>query len=271
MELVDMSDGTRDNEARRREIREHFSKPVALTGKDKELLAELVRGAEACFANAEKLFEEASLLREHKHFSRSIFLHQIAMEECAKVDMIGAAATALTFGHPIDFARFERAFRDHRAKNFTNAYMSEASEAEKAGRAANDPKAASAAFRASQREIHGFLNAAKNSSMYVDFKKGKFVAPEDVVGEEEVLLIAGLSSYFMSITAPRLPPLRRMLENPSLHAELMSGFADAMLKGLADQGTFADMEAAIDGYIDQMLATLRAKELNAHVADKDLP
>ena len=78
-------------DALREQLVNAFSKSIAVTGKDRELLAELVRGAEICFANAEQLFEEASLLRENKHFSRSIFLNQIAMEECAKVDMIGAA------------------------------------------------------------------------------------------------------------------------------------------------------------------------------------
>jgi hypothetical protein len=52
--------------------------------------------------NAEQLFQEACLLREHKHFSRSLFLHQIAMGECAKVEMIGEAATGLTLGRPVD-------------------------------------------------------------------------------------------------------------------------------------------------------------------------
>jgi hypothetical protein len=80
-----------DLEARREELRKFFSKPVTLSDNDKQLLAELVRGAEVCFANAEQLFQEASLLREHKHLARSVFLHQVAMEECATVDMIGAA------------------------------------------------------------------------------------------------------------------------------------------------------------------------------------
>src|SRR5439155_26250469 len=171
--LADMSDDKQDLEARRDQLREFFSNPGALSDRDKELLAELVRGAEVCFANAEQLFQEASLLREHKHFSRSIFLHQIAMEECAKVDMIGAAATGLTLGHPVDLEALEKAFRDHKTKNFSNAYMAKASEAEMAAREANDSKAVSAAFNESQREIHGFLNTTKNASMYVNLKDGK--------------------------------------------------------------------------------------------------
>ncbi len=258
-----MTEEKPDLKARREELQKLFSGPLALSDQDKQLLTELVRGAEVCFANAEQLFQEASLLREHKHFSRSLFLYQIAMEECAKVDMVGAAATALTLGHPVDLDRLTRAFRDHKAKNFSNAYMSAASEAEVAARKANDSKAAGEAFKNSQHEIHGFLNTAKNASMYVDFIDGKFVSPAEVVGEEEALTIAGLAYYFMTVTYPRLKPLRRMLEKPQLHAELMAGFGEAMAKGLADKGTLEDMDAALHGYIAEMAKRLADREKTA--------
>lgn len=250
-------------ETRRGELRKLLSSPVALSDRDKQLLAKLVRGAEVCFANAEQLFQEASLLREHKHFSRSLFLYQIAMEECAKVDMIGTNATALTLGHPVDLDRLAKDFRDHKAKNFSNAYMSKASEAEMAARKANDSKAVSEAFKNSQQEIHGFLNAAKNASMYVDFKDGKFVSPDEVVGEEEALVIAALAYYFMTVTYPRLRPLRRMLEEPQLHAELMAGFGEAWAKGLTDTATIEDIDAALNSYLKEAATRLAAREKTA--------
>jgi AbiV family abortive infection protein len=243
-------------------LRKHFSTPVTLSDKDKRLLAELVRGAEVCFANAEQVFQEASLLREHKHFSRSLFLYQMAMEECAKVDMIGEAATGLTLGRPVDLEALEKDFRDHKAKNFSNAYMSKASEAELAARRANDSKAARDAFANSQREIHGFLNRAKNASMYVDLKDGKFVSPDAVVTEDEASLIAGLSHYFMTVTYPRLRPLRRMLEEPQLHAELMAGFGEAIVTGL-NTGSIEDMDAAIHSYIAEMATKIGARAKTA--------
>jgi AbiV family abortive infection protein len=255
-----MTDDKKDLQARREELRKLLGKPIKLNERDDALLMELVRGAEVCFANAEQLFQEATLLREHKHFCRSIFLYQIAMEECAKVDMIGAAATGLTFGRPVDLDRLEKDFRDHKAKNFSNAYMSEASAAEKAAREANDSKAARAAFKESQREIHAFLNTAKNASMYVDLKNGRFVAPNDVVDEEAASMIAGLAYYFMSITYPRLRPLRRMLDEPELHSELMAGFGEAMIKGLTEKGTMGAMDEAISSYVREMAATLTSKK-----------
>jgi AbiV family abortive infection protein len=266
-EFADMTEDKPDLKARREELRRLFSGPVKLSDQDKQRLAELVRGAEVCFANAEQLFQEASLLRENKHFPRSLFLYQIAMEECAKVDMIGAAATALTLGHPVDVDRLARAFRDHKAKNFSNAYMSTASEAEMAARKANDSNAASEAFRNSQREIHGFLNTAKNASMYVDLKDGKFISPSEVVGEEEALVIAALAYYFMRVTYPRLRPLRRMLKEPQLHAELMAGFGEAWAKGLTDTATIEDINTAINSYLKEMARRLAAREK----ADPDVP
>jgi hypothetical protein len=141
--------------------------------------------------------------------------------------------------------------------------MSKASEAEAAARAANDHKAASAAFEVSQREIHGVLNTAKNASMYVDFKDGKFVSPDEVVNEEEALAMAALSYYFMSVTYPQLRPLRRMLEDPNLHSELMAGFGEAILKGLTRNDTMADMDAAISSCLKEMAAMIVAREKSA--------
>lgn len=182
--------------------------------KDKQLFAELVRGAELAFANAEQLFEEAELLREHKHFARSIFLHQISMEECAKVDMIQAAATTLTFGRPVDMKRLAHDMRDHKQKNFVNAYMSGVSAAEKAAQENNDIRGSLEAFRKRQSEIHLFLNTAKNASMYVDFVDAEFVTPVERIDEQGALAIAAVNHYFMTLTYPRLGALKRWLEIP---------------------------------------------------------
>jgi hypothetical protein len=96
--------------------------------------------------------------------------------------------------------------------------------------------------------------------MYVDFKDGRFVSPREVVNEEEALAMAALSYYFMSVTYPRLRPLRRMLEDPNFHSELMAGLREAILKGLTDKGTVADMDAAISSYLKEMAAKIVATE-----------
>jgi hypothetical protein len=136
--------------------------------------------------------------------------------------------------------------------------MSAASEAETAARKANDSKAASEAFRNSQQEIHTFLNSAKNASMYVDFKQGKFVAPGDVVDEESALAMAAVAYYFMSVTGPRLAPLRRMLHEPELHSEMMSGLSDALTNMLAGSGTIEEREVALNEAIKETAARIAA-------------
>ena len=49
-------------------------------------------GAERIFVNAEALYKEAELLGSAGHFARATVLHQISMEECSKIDTLGAAA-----------------------------------------------------------------------------------------------------------------------------------------------------------------------------------
>jgi hypothetical protein len=61
------------------------------------------RGPHACastleepsliFENAESLYKEAEALRQAGFLARAAFLHQISMEECAKIDMLGGWAT----------------------------------------------------------------------------------------------------------------------------------------------------------------------------------
>jgi AbiV family abortive infection protein len=168
-------------------------------GRQRQKTLRRTSGAELALANAEQLFEEAELLRERNYFARSAFLHQISMEECAKVDMIGEAATSLILGHAVNIKRLVKGMRDHKQKNFTNAYMSGVSEAEKAARENNDVKGSIEAFEKWQGEIHLFLNTAKNASMYVDFVDGEFVAPVERIDEQGALAIAAVNQYFMTV------------------------------------------------------------------------
>lgn len=98
---------------------------------DKNLLAEFANGARKTFANAEALFGEAVTLHKAGALSRSLFLHQISLEECAKIDMLGGWATSLLMGHSVDIVRMTKAMSSHAHKNRTNAYFLEGSKEEK--------------------------------------------------------------------------------------------------------------------------------------------
>ena len=57
---------------------------------DRAFLSVLVRGAEKTFDNAEKLYFEAVLLAKAGSTARSLCLHQISLEECSKIEQMGA-------------------------------------------------------------------------------------------------------------------------------------------------------------------------------------
>jgi AbiV family abortive infection protein len=82
-------------------------------------------GAQLIFENAEALYEEAQTLGTAGSYPRAAVLHQLSMEECAKIDMLGAYVTSCLLGRTVDEARIERAFREHRVKNYANAELCE--------------------------------------------------------------------------------------------------------------------------------------------------
>ncbi|MHC4049513.1 AbiV family abortive infection protein [Bradyrhizobium sp. 25ACV] len=73
--------------------------------------------------------------------ARALCLHQISLEECSKVENIGAWATSLLSGLPVDQNKVLASFRRHSAKNKGNAYMLKGSQAEKNAKARGDWKA----------------------------------------------------------------------------------------------------------------------------------
>ncbi|WP_371113488.1 AbiV family abortive infection protein [Nitrosospira multiformis] len=49
-----------------------------------------MEGAKKTYRNVEELFQEASILHDHRALNRALFLHQISLEECGKIEMLGA-------------------------------------------------------------------------------------------------------------------------------------------------------------------------------------
>src|SRR5207249_12216587 len=97
---------------------------------DKQLLEELVRGAHLMFENAASLYNEAQLLGTNGAFARALTLHQFSIEECSKLDMVCVAATSLLMGHPVDLDELANRCRQHKVKNYNNAYISVTTDAE---------------------------------------------------------------------------------------------------------------------------------------------
>lgn len=184
------------------------------SGVDKVLLAELARGAQITFANAEALYNEASFLRGQGRLSRALFLHQISLEECAKIEILGAFATSLLMGHDVDFEKVQKGLASHAHKNRTNAYFLNASAEEESAKQAGDFDAALAAFKQMQKAFHLKANTAKNAALYVDFKDQKFVAPDECITLEMAAEIAALNEEFLGLSSPKIEMLQKWLENP---------------------------------------------------------
>lgn len=218
---------------------------------DKALLAELTRGAEETFENAEALYREASILRDNGALNRALFLYQISLEECAKLEMLGAWVTSLLMGHEVDSIKVAKAMASHANKNRTNAYFLKGDAKEEAAKQAGDFDEAVKAFKEVQKEFHLRANKAKNGSLYVDFVDGTFVAPNERVTPEMVNEIAALDEQFLALSFPKIKMLRRWAINHEPIKEEIAGFGKR-IKELGDE--YADDPAkAIDILLQEML------------------
>lgn len=189
-----------------------------------ERLRRFADGAALIFKNAEVLYDEAQLLGQAGHFARATVLHQISMEECSKIDTLGAAATSILLGHDVDETRLARAFRNHKAKNHANAFFASTTDEEMTARARGDWKAASEAFKKFQDKFHAEVNTIKNAGLYVDFQDGQFTAPVDEVDEPTAIAFQNVNAYFLKHCDNLLWLLRRMVSEPDFYAELTKNF-----------------------------------------------
>jgi AbiV family abortive infection protein len=153
------------------------------------------------FENAQQLCNEALLLRRNGAMARAVCLHQLSNEECGKVELLGGWAMSIVLGHQVDVAHISRALRDHKVKNYANAYFSGVTDDEHNARAQGDWAKASEIFRRRQAEIHGLFNEHKNVALYVNFQDGRFSAPKDVITEALADEMAVLNDYFLRIAA----------------------------------------------------------------------
>jgi AbiV family abortive infection protein len=190
-----------------------------------ELLNRLALGTEKTLDNAVSLFNEASSLRKGGFLCRALFLHQISLEECAKIETLGAAATSLLMGHEVDFVKIRNALISHARKNRTNAYFLEVSPEEKAAIDAGDLEGALKVFSAMKDRFHLKSNTAKNASLYVDFDdKLNFIAPKDCIKDEMVAEIAALNEQYLDLSVPKVKMLRKWVALPGDAEKLVTQF-----------------------------------------------
>lgn len=224
---------------------------------DKDFLSELARGAQKTFENAEELFKEACLLKENGALSRVLFLHQISLEECAKVDILMGHAASLLTGNKVNVKKLSSVLRSHASKNRANAYFLPVPAKEEAAKRRGNFKGAIAVFSQIQAAFHSKSNAAKNASLYVDFRDKKFVAPSECTTPELVAEIASLNEKFLALTYPKLEILLKWDKTPEESQETTVQI-EKRLKELRSELP-DDPLKAFKTLIQEMLETERVK------------
>ena len=174
-------------------------------------------GAEMSFSNAESLFNEATVLKKHGAVSRAYFLHQISLEECAKVDILVSATFSVNAGKKVDFDRIRKSTSSHASKNRTNAYFLDHSDEELS---AVTNEGATRAFAKLQKEFHEKSNEAKNSSLYVNMTGETFSSPEASITTAMLEEISSRNEKFLSSAFLLQDSLKRQLEKPEAFDKL---------------------------------------------------
>lgn len=210
-----------------------------------------VEGADLIFQNAVALYNEAQLLGKSGHFARATVLHQISMEECSKIDSLGAAVISLLNGHGVDEDRLAKAFRNHKAKNYANSYFAVATEEELAARGRGDWKAASKAFKQFQSKFHSEVNTIKNAGLYVDFQNGQFTAPADEVNETVTVDFQSANAFYLNHSHNFLRLMGKIVSDPNLYGKLTKDLL-AHLKGL--RAAEADLQQMQDALMSELIA-----------------
>jgi AbiV family abortive infection protein len=189
-------------------------------------IADLLSGAECIYKNAQHLYEEAVILSEHGRNERSLFLHQISLEECAKIDMIGPLATTILISGKFDLKKFEKSFKKHESKNHINAYTCPASAEESNARESENWEKSRQAFKNFQKEYHRDMNNQKNNSLYVNFADGTFISPQDIIRPSDLENISAQNKYYLEQIPVKLSVMKRMIASPTEQAHITSKFIE---------------------------------------------
>jgi AbiV family abortive infection protein len=234
----------------------------ALPKIDRAFLSVLVCGAEKTFDNAEKLYFEAVLLAKAGATARALCLHQISLEECSKIQNMGAWATSLLSGLEVNQNKILAAFRRHSSKNKSNAYMLEGSPEEKDATGRGDWKTALEEFRKLQLDFHEASNDAKNASLYVDWKDGEFVSPSEQITPEMLSQIIDRNQTFLGYAQNSLKMLKRLDKSPDDSQDLVVELVEALGKMRAEkpEDPMAAGNKLVQRFLDAGLERLTKKD-----------
>nr|WP_232464835.1 AbiV family abortive infection protein [Bordetella genomosp. 8] len=191
------------------------------------------------------------MLADSKAWPRALLLHQIALEECAKVNALGTAVTALLMGHEINVDALRREFRRHKYKNKTNAYFLPTTHVERLARDSGDFEAAHQEFKQLQEAFHQESNNDKNASLYVDFGD-TFTSPQELINEEAFIKVRKRDEEFMSIAFHHIRMLRGWAGDLKRSAEQLTEAVTAL--GITDleRNNKEQLESFLDSLGDKI-------------------
>lgn len=230
------------------------------------IISELANGAELSFKNAEELFHEAVILFKHGSICRAYFLHQISIEECGKIELIGGYATAHLMDLPLKTKMIKLSISNHKAKNTANAYTLPRSEDEDNAIKEKDFQKAINAFKEQKRDFHEKSNSRKNASLYVDYKNEKFLSPKDQITEKMVQEIAESNYQFIELIRPKVQMLTKWKQEPSVvkdNIKVLQNLIEKLIKENPD-----DPYTAMDVLFREMLEQYSANKANSADAKK---
>lgn len=219
-------------------------------------ISQLARGAVLTLANAQSLFEEAEVLFSCKAYSRCLFLHQISLEECGKIEILGAWAVSLLMEFPFNPKKVQSALASHKAKNFANAYMLPVSERERTAQQSSDMRTMIQIFNEQQTEFHNESNNKKNAALYVDLVESVFQAPVERIIEDICKIIATRNAEFLQLVSPKVAMLGRWAKDTEGAQATLIELQTRLEVLRAEHGS--DSPWTLDGVLDEMLA--KAKE-----------
>ena len=200
------------------------------TGPDLSFLSILADGGQKALQNAEELFCEAYLLSTHGAVERALFLHQISLEECSKIENLGVWAFSLIAVLKVNQEKILFHLIQHKHKNKTNAHMLNGTLAEKEAKARGDWGAAMIEFREFQEKFHKDSNGAKNASLYVDWGGDSFVSPSDKITSEMLADTAQRNAAFLETAKNSALLLQRVAKNPENYQDLVVNFIESSKK-----------------------------------------
>jgi AbiV family abortive infection protein len=164
---------------------------------------------------------------------------------------------SLVAGIEIDEKKIVRALANHAGKNRTNAYLLAGLPEEQAAKARGDWELALSEFRKLQAEFHEGSNDAKNASLYVDFKEGEFVSPNECITAEMLAETAERNAMFLDLTAPYLRLIARWEERPEDAEAEIGAFVE--LAGAMHGKNPDEQMRALQDLINKFMARYQAR------------